>query len=145
MFGDGSRERVLGMSFHRCCKLNHIMLGLTSRNDHVGNQRPPQGQRAGLVKDNRIKLRGSLQRGAVPDQQPQFGPLPHRYHDGSRGRHPSAHGQAIISTLTAARTAISIVPSRNHTVNVTTAIATTVGTKYLAIWSANRAIGALVP
>ena len=61
---------------------------------------------------------------------------------------PRAHGQAMMSTATAASMAsvkLGSGPNASHTAKVTPAMAKTVGTKTLATLSASRWIGALEP
>ena len=79
-----------------------IETGAGTMRDHF---RLAFGQRAGLVDDQRVDLFDPLQRLGIPDQNAFLAPRPTPTMIDIGVARPSAQGQAMISTLTAATSA----------------------------------------
>ena len=99
---DRGRERVLAALLEACGEAQHFVLVDPADGAHGDDLRLAFGQRAGLVDHERVDLLEPLQRFGILDQHAGLRAAPDADHDRHRRRKPSAQGQAMISTETAA-------------------------------------------
>ena len=143
---NGVRQRMLA---HLLEALRHAQKGLAiaiGRRVDFRHPRSPLGQRAGLVDDQRVHLFQALDRRRIFDQDPCLRRAADCDHDGHRRRpRPSAHGQAMISTVTEATSACGNTragPHQSHAAKVAAATRMTAGTNQPATRSASSWMGA---
>jgi hypothetical protein len=116
--------------------------GAGSMRNHL---RPPFGERAGLVDDEGVDLLHLLERFGVADEDAVLRALADAHHDRHRRRQAEAHGQAMMSTATAATSAwlnAGDGPQASQATKVSAATTRTTGTNHPATRSAIRWIGA---
>ncbi len=127
---DRGRERVLAVDLGGGDQAQQFGLVLTAHRDHVGQRGLPARDRPGLVEHDDVELVRRLQRLGVLDQDAVLRALPVPTMIDSGVASPSAHGQAITRTVTAATTAsVSCEPSTNHRTKAVIAMKIAAGTK----------------
>jgi hypothetical protein len=108
---DGVGQRVLARALERRDQRQQVVrsgrarVGAPRGGYHVGDRRTPLGDGARLVEHHRRDVARALQGLAPLDQHAEFGPFPVDTMTAVGTASPMAHGQAMISTATAAANA----------------------------------------
>jgi hypothetical protein len=89
---DGRTERMLAPALRRAGEVEQLGDGPASQGHDLGDGRPAQRERAGLVEDDGVDAVGVLERLAAADQDAGLGALARADHDGGVASHRARAG-----------------------------------------------------